>query len=59
MSDEDDIKTFKDFHNPIENYDKYIPQMRPFIEKRLQDIIEFYEFLPDFYCHCLESLQEK
>lgn len=59
MSDEDDIKIFKDFYEPIANYDKYIPQMQPFIKKRLQDIIGFSEFLPDFYCHCLESLQEK
>jgi hypothetical protein len=59
FSGEDDIKTLKDFYTPTENYEKYLCSMRPFIEMKLQDIISFYEFLPDFYQECLKSLDNK
>lgn len=57
ISSEDDIKLIKDLYTPIENFDKYLPGMRPFIEMNLQNTIDFYEFLPDFYQECLKRLE--
>ncbi len=53
ISSKDDIQGMTDLYKDYTHF----AELRPFIEGKLIDIVEFYEFLPDFYESCLKELK--
>lgn len=55
ISSTDDIKGISDIFKDAAK----LAELTPFIEGKLIDIVEFHEFLPDFYESCLKELKGK
>lgn len=55
ISSKDDIQGMSDLYKDATK----LSELRAFIEGKLIDIVEFHEFLPDFYESCLKELKGK